>query len=593
VSTIGNPPANPPEPTPPTPAGAKVALAVLVGFVVLSPWPFGSVHLRTTQAIALVSLAIALGAFLWDGWHGRLQLPPRAILWPLLGLWLLAVFQLVPLPEGLHRALAPGSAAVWHPDVPAAAAVLGPGPHPVSLYPDATRRWLAFATGLVALALAAAPALRERRHLLKASTAVVSGAVLVALYAFVARLAFGSKIYGIWTVPTVAPFGPYVSKNHFAGYVELAALLAVGLATGLADEARHGPGTLSWIESRRAKWIVLAWGAAAVLVLAVPVSLSRGGVLSLTAGLATFVLLRLWSRRGSPLTTRRLALGLTGLALATTLLLAVLPSESRARILTLTGITTEQSGAYRLAIWKDTLRLAASSPWIGSGFGAYEDALPRFKTAAGQFRVQHAENDYLELLAEGGLVGTLVGGGVVLLLFRPPFQGPRFEGHLLDRTLRAGGLAALVAIWIHSAFDFSLRIPSNALMAALIGAFFLAPLASERTSSQPTRPYFPPLTAGFTLLLAIATAWNEPDRSTNVVERLRAPRTTSLRRSSLEAELTGLLRKRPARAEGWLQRAWLRLPHGEDARALAGWSRRLDPPNVALRRAAQALAAIR
>jgi len=59
------------DPATPAPAGSKVALAVLVGLVVLSPWPFGSVHLRTTQAIALVSLATAPGAFAWDGWRGR------------------------------------------------------------------------------------------------------------------------------------------------------------------------------------------------------------------------------------------------------------------------------------------------------------------------------------------------------------------------------------------------------------------------------------------------------------------------------------------------------------------------------------------
>jgi len=121
------------DPALPAPAGSDVALAVLVGLVVLSPWPFGSVHLRTTQAIALVSLATALGAFAWDGWRGRgqLPLPPRALLWPLLGLWTLAVFQLVPLPEGLHHWLAPGSAAVWHPDVPAAAASSAPVRTPV------------------------------------------------------------------------------------------------------------------------------------------------------------------------------------------------------------------------------------------------------------------------------------------------------------------------------------------------------------------------------------------------------------------------------------------------------------------------------
>ena len=331
-----------------TPTGSKVALAVLVALVVLSPWPFGSVHLRTTQAIALVSLTTALGAFLWDGWHRQLQLPPRAILWPLLGLWALAVFQLIPLPEGLHRWIAPGSAAVWHPDVPAAAAVLGPGPHPISLYPEATRRWLAFATGVIALALAAAPALRERRLLLRASITVVGGAVLVAVYGFVARLAFGDKLFGVWTVPTVAPFGPFVSKNHFAGYVELAALLAVGLATGLADEARHGSGWLSWIDSRRAKWVVVAWGAAFVLALAVPVSLSRGGVVSLTAGLRASLCCRLWARKGSRLSGPGLVGALAGLGAAALLLLAVLPTEARARVLTLAGITSDQSGSYRL-----------------------------------------------------------------------------------------------------------------------------------------------------------------------------------------------------------------------------------------------------
>ena len=314
------------DPLTPAPAGSRVALAVLVALVVLSPWPFGSVHLRTTQAIALVSLATALGAFLWDGWRGQLQLPPRALLWPLLGLWALAVFQLIPLPEGLHHWIAPGSAAVWHPDVPAAAAVLGPGPHPISLYPEATRRWLAFATGVVALALAAAPALRDRHLLLRASIAIVAGAVLVAVYGFVARLVFGDKLFGAWTVPTVAPFGPFVSKNHFAGYVELAALLAVGLATGLADEARRGEGWLSWIESRRAKWVVVAWGAALVLVLAVPVSLSRGGVVSLTAGLACFVLLRALGPQGlTALGPAASSASLAGLGAAGLLLVAVLP----------------------------------------------------------------------------------------------------------------------------------------------------------------------------------------------------------------------------------------------------------------------------
>ncbi len=572
---------------PHAPAGSKAALVVLIALVVLSPWPFGSVHLRTTQAIALVSLATALGATAWDGWHGRLQVPNRLLLWPLLGLWLLAVFQLVPLPEALHKAIAPGSAAVWHPAVPQAAAVLGEGPHPVSLYPEATRRWLAFATGLLALALAAAPALRHRRELLKASTAVVAGAVLLALYAFTARLAFGSKLYGLWTVPTVAPFGPFVSKNHFAGYVELAALLAVGLVMGLRDEARHGPDPLSWIESRRAQWVVIAYAAAAILILAVPVSLSRGGVVSLAAGLATFVALRIWSRKSLPPLDPHPRPRRGGTPRRAAATVAVLPHDSRARILTLTGITTEQSGSYRLAIWKDTLSLAASSPAVGSGFGAYEDALPRFKTAAGNFRVEHAENDHLELLAEGGLLGTLLGATAVLALLllslrtpppgRPPSQQspPHGSDRRPRRPLRPQRLRLQPP---HPLERPPGRPPRRHPRPG-------PPKNGERAPETP-RPCALALPTALTLLMALFTPWTQPPWDPTLLLRVQRTPTTDLRTTTLKAALTAHLHRRPAHADPWLHLAWLTLQSPkEDPTPFAQWATTLDPQNESLRQA--------
>jgi O-antigen ligase len=571
-----------------------VALGALVALVIVSPWPFGSVHLRTTQAIALASLATALGAFLWDGWHGQLQLPPRAILWPLVGLWAFAVFQLVPLPEGLHRWIAPGSAAVWHPDVPAAAAVLGPGPHPISLYPEATRRWLAFATGVIALGFAAAPALRERRLLLRASIVVVSGAVLVTMYGFAARLVFGNRLYGVWSVPTVAPFGPFVSKNHFAGYVELAALLAVGLATGLADEARHRCGWLSWIGSRRAKWVVFAWGAALVLALAVPVSLSRGGVVSLTAGLACFALIQAWARKGSRLSATCLIGSLAGLGAASLLLVAVLPTEARDRILTLTGITSDQSGSYRLALWRDTLRLAASSPAVGSGFGAYEDALPRLKTTAGHLGIEHAENDHLELLAEGGLLAALLGAGAAVALLLLGLKVLRATEHRLARSLLTAALAGSAAVYVHSAFDFNLRIPSNALMAALLAGVAASAVLPEahiaETAARKLQWTTAPLLLALSLFFTLTTPWSGPRWDPTALTRITARTRTDLRRFALEGEAAALLQRRPAHAPAWVHLGWLRLPASrEEGSALARWGVALDPRHEELARASASL----
>jgi O-antigen ligase len=439
----------------------------------------------------------------------------------------------------------------------------------------------AFATGLLALALAAVPALHERRLLLRAAIAVVAGGVVVAVYGLVARLVFADKLYGVWSVPTVAPFGPIVSKNHFAGYVELAALLSVGLAAGLASEARRGPGSLSWVESRRARWVVAAWGAAAILILAVPVCLSRGGVVSLTAGLVALAGLRFLSRRDARLSPRRLLALSVATALLLVALVSVLPTEARARVLTLAGVTTDQSGSYRLAVWRDTLRLVGSSPWLGSGFGAYQDALPRFKTAAGALAVEHAENDHLELLAEGGLVAGALAVALVAFVLARGMQGAKATTPRLAAGLVTGAIAGLVAVGVHSSFDFNLRIPSNALVCAVLVAVVL----SVRTGEvAPPASRVAMLAVAVTLGAALLTPWAAPRVGPGPLLRAARSGQPSLRRAGLDADVTSHLRRHPADAAAWLALAWLRIPAAPDeASSLAAWAVRLDPTSQAVR----------
>jgi O-antigen ligase len=571
---------------------SQEALSALTALVVLSPWAFGGVHPLMTQAIAVLALLTSLVGLTLR--RTRLELPRRVAL-PLLGLWLLAALQLTLLPGGLHRWLAPGSSAVWYPGDPVAAAVLGGGSHPISVDPESTAHWLAFTTGLVALALLASPALRERRVALRASVALIAGAIAVAVYGLVARLAFGDKLYGFLAVPTVAPFGPFVSKNHFAGYVEMAACLAVGLAAGLADEARRGPERLSWLDSPHACRVVFAWGAAAVLVLAVPLSLSRGGVVSLTGGLVTFVAVRMGTRPSRGGLGRSLAVAASVLALAISSVVFVLPQEATARVRTLGNISADNSGSYRIAIWRNSLRLAASSPLVGSGFGAYEDAIPRFKTVAGDLSVEHAENDYVELLAEGGLAGVSLAGFLLLVGVSDAFKHARDEEHRLSRGLRAGALAAIAALLVHSAFDFNLRIPSNALLFVLLVALAFAPV--DRTASEsPSRPsgargwiwIAGVVILSLTAILAVSTPWT--GRRLDRASFERAAYGGGLRGLSLERDTIAHLRRRPADAAAWVGLAWLRRWRSPaEARVLARWGTGLDPQYEALRRLARDL----
>jgi O-antigen ligase len=569
------------------------ALVVLVLLAVLSPWPLGSVDPRVVWAVTVVTLASSLLVLLCQ--QENVAREPAFV--AVTCLPALALLQLVPLPAFLHALLAPGSAAVWHPAEPAAAAVLGFGPRPLSIDPGATRRFLSFVLGLATLALLAAPALRRRRTAVRVAFVVSAAALAVGLFGVVARLLFGSRLYGSITVPTIAPFGPFVSKNHFAGFVEMGALLALGLAASLAQEAGKGRGALGWTLSSRAGRVVAAGGAAATMSLAVLISQSRGGAVSLAAGLLAFAAYGALDHPGRR--PRRVVVALVTVAMVAAAGFAVLPEEARGRVLSLAGVTTEGSGAFRLGVWRDTLRLAGSSPLFGLGLGAFADALAPFKSGAADLRVEHAENDYLEMLAEGGLLGLALALTSVLLAARSAARGIRGKTAGFERGLLLGAAAGATSLLVHGLFDFNLRITSNAILFALLFAWVLSPAhdpgpADSPGQRRPSSRFSRALMGG--LVLALGATFFGPLGSPTAsrLEALREARVnpTPLHLASAEATLVAHLRRRPADAEAWLHLGWVRAARGhyKEGAALARYATRLDPERRALTAGAEALA---
>ena len=574
----------------PEPAlASRLVLAALAALVVISPWPFGSVHpvavlVISTLALGIVALALGWGA-VTDGLER-----PAVPLWPVLGLLAVGLFQLVPLPTAFHGLVAPGSHAVWHPAEPAAARVLGSAARPITLDPASSLSWLALVGGLVGLAALSAPALRDRGAALRAALVVVAGGLVVSIYGILARARFGSLLYGYIPVPTISPFGPFVSKNHFAGYVGMTALLSLGLAMGLADRGRRRDAGGDWTRDvRTSGGVVLALVSGLAMALAVLVSLSRGGVLSLAAGILVLLALRWTLRRaGRRAGWRRLVPAVVvGLVLGT-LLLAVLPREARDRMKSLASARADSSGSFRLDTWRQTLVMARDSPWVGLGMGSFHDAFPRHKRGYGFERVEHAENDYLEMLVEGGLVGLGLALLAALLLIRRAWRGlSAAETDPLLRGLGVGALAGLAALAVHSAVDFELRIPSNALLAV-----FLAALAAAASGIRPLRA---PAAVAVVPLALLAGLWLAPEPARDVADRAIAgavsaasPEARGLRLAQAEATLSGSLSRRPADAEAWLLLAWTRAA-GADARtalALARYAVRLDPERDGLRKAA-------
>lgn len=562
---------------------SRFASAVLASLVVLSPWAMGGMvpwAAHGLRLIVLASSAIVLAT--------RIRAPrPGASfssLWLLFALAGLGALQLVPLPPWLHAWVAPGSAALWHPDEAAANAVLGPSSwRPVSVHPDATWMALSWLVGLGALATLALPSLGERSWTRRLVVAILAGGLAVAVYGIVARVTYGPLLFGRIAVPTVSPLGPFVSKNHFAAYVGAIGLLGLGFAIGLADEARREGPWLSWVRSQRAPRVVLAFGVTLVLFLAVLAAQSRGGALALGGGTAALLLLRVSGGRSrSP---RRVGLVLLLLPLAAILLLTLLPPEARSRLGTLLG-PPDSSGSFRLALWRDALTAFRSSPLPGHGLGAFADALPRHKTVAGELRVEHAENEYVEVLVEGGVLGAGVLALGLVLLARAGAEARK--GHGADRGLALGACSLLTALAVHSLVDFPLRLPAIALTAVVAVALLIGLNCCEEAGASRHA-----ISVALVACLALLTdQLVRPSTSANAMSLPEVRLATAARNPAphraerAEERLREHLRSRPGDAEGWALLSWLRTRAGEveEGHGMGRHAVALDPQRTSLRR---------
>lgn len=123
----------------------------------------------------------------------------------------------------------------------------------------------------------------------------------------------------------------------------------------------------------------------------------------------------------------------------------------------------DRTSQSRVEIWMATWRLIKAHPIMGSGFGAYGVAIPEFHDSSGELTPREAHNDYLELLANGGIIS-----GVIGLWFALSFiKRVREELRHTDAYRRAVCFGALIGIFgvaIHSLADFGLHITFNAIV---------------------------------------------------------------------------------------------------------------------------------
>jgi len=152
------------------------------------------------------------------------------------------------------------------------------------------------------------------------------------------------------------------------------------------------------------------------------------------------------------------------LALLTVSWLGVSEILSRFSKLQSLEVTENKRNSMRHGAW----RIFVDHPVLGTGLGTLQQVYPPYETLYDGKIVNHAHNDYLEALAETGVVGGLCCAWLVGVLFVGGLSSLQFGDPSFANTLRLCGFTACWGLLVHSLVDFNLHIPSNLLLFLLM-----------------------------------------------------------------------------------------------------------------------------
>ena len=127
----------------------------------------------------------------------------------------------------------------------------------------------------------------------------------------------------------------------------------------------------------------------------------------------------------------------------------------------------------RVHAWRDAMHIAKDFPLAGTGLNTFDTAMIFYQSQPGGFW-NHAHNDYVQLVAEGGvLVAVPVALAIVLFAWIAAARLREDRANRQSLWLRIGAVTGLVAIALQSSLDFSLQLPGNAVMCATLVALAL------------------------------------------------------------------------------------------------------------------------
>jgi O-antigen ligase len=269
--------------------------------------------------------------------------------------------------------------------------------------------------------------------------------------------------FGLPRLKAESGYGQFINKNHFAFLMEMAFGLCIGLI----------------ISGRTTRERALIYFAALLPIwTALVLSNSRGGLVAMLAQLVIAVMVfgsvssqsHDHSRFVEIIRSWPVRIGLAAVLVAGVFVGTVWMGGDRL-VSNIEAVRNEfddanaasHVGGARKDTWRATLRMFKAHPIAGVGLGGYWVAVTAYHDASGVLTPQEAHNDYLELLASGGVIGFAIGvwfAFVVIKRIRSNLRSP----DPYQRSVSFAAMLGIAGVAVHSLVDFGLHMLVNALI---------------------------------------------------------------------------------------------------------------------------------
>jgi O-antigen ligase len=286
------------------------------------------------------------------------------------------------------------------------------------------------------------------------------------LYGMLEFFSGGSRIFTLDMESQLSSVtGTFINRNYFAGYLLMVIPLSIGFF--FSREAFQRVSFMGWrhrLSSFDGKTLLIAFGII-VMTLALLFSASRMGIVSLLLSFSLISFLFRERQKGQKFS--RTTVLIFGLAILWAVWIGLDAVISR-------FFTTSEGFKARWMIWANTFQIFKDFPILGSGLGTFIHIFPMYRSFHVKGFHSHAENDFLQLMSEVGLIGIGLLFVLFLFLFFKGASGIRsLSGKESQRYIGMGGMVGILALMFHSLVERNIQVPSNAFLYTFIFALIL------------------------------------------------------------------------------------------------------------------------